>query len=104
MAENQIEAVSDEMFDTLLSSLASPLFTPNDTGISLHALGLCELKIMLLLQDFNNLRELPPSTDETRGKTDALRQAVQDMTLKNRALNRRIIQLSSELQSAQADE
>lgn len=103
MAGNQTDVVSDEMFDTVLSSLATPVFTPNEpAGDSLHELGLCELKIRLLLQDYHNLQRLPLSTEEISGDTNGLRKAVQDMTLKNRALNRRIIQLSSEIEANQA--
>lgn len=103
MAENQTESVSDEMFDTLLSSLVTPVFSPNDPGASLHTLGLCELKIKILLQDYDNLRELSAPTDAIPSDIDDLKHAVQTMTLKNKAVNRRIIQLSSELAARQAD-
>lgn len=103
MATTKPSTISDRTFDTLLASLEPTPRNRSVTNSAMHSLGLCEVKLNLLMQDYHDLSALPQDPETVPGEKEDLQRAVQTMTLKNKVLNGQIMLLTAELAAITAD-
>lgn len=103
MTASKESTISDKTFDTILASLEPPPRNRSATNNAMHSLGLCEVKLNLLMQDYHDLRALLQHTETVRGEKEDLQRAVQTMTLKNKVLNGQIMLLRAESAAITAD-
>lgn len=103
MAASKPSTISDRTFDTLLASLEPTPRNRSASSSAMHSLGLCEVKLNLLMQDYHDLSALPQYSETVPGKKEDLQREVQTMTLKNKVLNGQTMLLTAELAAITAN-